>query len=126
MLLARLLQSFKEFLGEGRLKEFINFVLVYLATLDIPVKRCVRPMWGDTCARSRLCCMSCRWSARTHRPRTVAYEQGRCPLSLRLREPGRRCALKRVVWPSASVCSAARNTCASVPVDCCEALKWPS
>ena len=31
-------QSFREFLGEERLKEFINFVLGYLATLDIPIK----------------------------------------------------------------------------------------
>lgn len=29
----------REFLGEARLKEFINFVLAYLATLDIPIKR---------------------------------------------------------------------------------------
>ena len=33
------LQSMREFLGEARLKEFINFVLAYLATLDIPIKR---------------------------------------------------------------------------------------
>lgn len=33
-------QSFKDFLGEARLKEFINFVLAYLSTVDIPVKRC--------------------------------------------------------------------------------------
>jgi hypothetical protein len=46
VLSARLLQSFKEFLGEARLKEFINFVLAYLSTLDIPVKRCVRPILG--------------------------------------------------------------------------------
>jgi hypothetical protein len=32
-------QSFREFLGEARLKEFINFTLMYLATIDIPVKR---------------------------------------------------------------------------------------
>jgi phosphomannomutase len=31
--------SFREFLGEARLKEFINFTLAYLATLDIPIKR---------------------------------------------------------------------------------------
>ncbi|RYG54054.1 hypothetical protein EON66_07680 [archaeon] len=36
---ARCLQSMREFLGEERLKEFINFVLSYLSTLDIPVKR---------------------------------------------------------------------------------------
>ena len=28
-----------EYLGEDRLKEFINFVLVYLSTVDCPVKR---------------------------------------------------------------------------------------
>jgi hypothetical protein len=32
-------QSMREWLGEAKLKEFINFVLGYLATLDIPVKR---------------------------------------------------------------------------------------
>lgn len=32
-------QSMREWLGESRLKEFINFTLVYLATLDIPIKR---------------------------------------------------------------------------------------
>lgn len=31
--------SLKEFLGEDRLKQFINFTLGYLATLDIPIKR---------------------------------------------------------------------------------------
>lgn len=29
----------REFLGEAKLKEFINFVLSYLAVLDIPIKR---------------------------------------------------------------------------------------
>lgn len=29
----------KDFLGEAKLKEFINFVLAYLSVLDIPVKR---------------------------------------------------------------------------------------
>ncbi len=33
------MQSFKEFLGEEKLKTFINFTLVYLSTIDIPVKR---------------------------------------------------------------------------------------
>jgi len=28
----------REFLGEAKLKEFINFVLGYLSTLDIPIK----------------------------------------------------------------------------------------
>lgn len=28
-----------EFLGEDKLKQFINFTLAYLAQLDIPVKR---------------------------------------------------------------------------------------
>jgi len=32
-------QSFKEFLGEEKLKTFINFVLHYIADLDIPIKR---------------------------------------------------------------------------------------
>ncbi len=32
-------QSFKAFLGEEKLKEFLNFTLAYLATIDIPVKR---------------------------------------------------------------------------------------
>ena len=32
-------QSFSDFLGEGKLKEFINFTLKYLADVDIPVKR---------------------------------------------------------------------------------------
>ncbi|EGG23635.1 phosphomannomutase [Cavenderia fasciculata] len=32
-------QSIKEFLGEQRLKEFINFVLHYIADLEIPIKR---------------------------------------------------------------------------------------
>ena len=31
--------SFRAFLGEARLKEFINFTLAYLAALDIPIKR---------------------------------------------------------------------------------------
>ncbi len=33
------MQSFREFLGEARMKEFINFTLAYLSTIDIPVKR---------------------------------------------------------------------------------------
>lgn len=37
-----LLQSLKDFLGEAKLKEFINFCLHYIADLDIPIKRCVR------------------------------------------------------------------------------------
>lgn len=32
-------QSFKAFLGDEKLKEFINFTLHYIADLDIPVKR---------------------------------------------------------------------------------------
>eukprot|EP01101_Sappina_pedata_P005000 TRINITY_DN2220_c0_g1_i1.p1 TRINITY_DN2220_c0_g1~~TRINITY_DN2220_c0_g1_i1.p1 ORF type:complete len:279 (-),score=95.77 TRINITY_DN2220_c0_g1_i1:62-811(-) len=32
-------QSFKDYLGEERLKKLINFVLHYLADLDIPIKR---------------------------------------------------------------------------------------
>lgn len=32
-------QSLKAFLGEEKLKEFINFVLHYIADLDIPIKR---------------------------------------------------------------------------------------
>ncbi|EFJ38466.1 hypothetical protein SELMODRAFT_163852 [Selaginella moellendorffii] len=32
-------QSLKSFLGEDQLKEFINFVLHYIADLDIPIKR---------------------------------------------------------------------------------------
>ncbi|XP_042481624.1 phosphomannomutase-like [Macadamia integrifolia] len=33
------LQSLKSFLGEEKLKEFINFALHYIADLDIPIKR---------------------------------------------------------------------------------------
>ncbi|KAG2423113.1 hypothetical protein HXX76_002337 [Chlamydomonas incerta] len=33
------IQSLKTFLGEDKLKEFINFVLHYIADLDIPIKR---------------------------------------------------------------------------------------
>lgn len=33
------IQSLKTFLGEERLKKFINFVLHYIADLDIPIKR---------------------------------------------------------------------------------------
>ncbi|KAG6516358.1 hypothetical protein ZIOFF_026817 [Zingiber officinale] len=32
-------QSLKSFLGEDKLKEFINFTLHYLADLEIPIKR---------------------------------------------------------------------------------------
>lgn len=32
-------QSFKAFLGEEKLKTFLNFVLHYIADLDIPIKR---------------------------------------------------------------------------------------
>ena len=32
-------QSLKDFLGEDKLKRFINFVLHYIADLDIPIKR---------------------------------------------------------------------------------------
>ena len=32
-------QSIKAFLGEDKLKRFINFVLKYIASVDIPVKR---------------------------------------------------------------------------------------
>lgn len=39
MLTQLLAQSFKEFLGEEKLKEFINFTLRYLADIDIPIKR---------------------------------------------------------------------------------------
>jgi phosphomannomutase len=31
--------SFKDFLGEAKLKELINFLLMYIANLDIPIKR---------------------------------------------------------------------------------------
>jgi hypothetical protein len=31
--------SFRDFLGEARLKELINFALLYIANLDIPIKR---------------------------------------------------------------------------------------
>lgn len=33
------IQSLKKALGENKLKEFINFVLHYIADLDIPIKR---------------------------------------------------------------------------------------
>lgn len=32
-------QSISTFLGEDNIKEIINFVLVYIAGLDIPIKR---------------------------------------------------------------------------------------
>ncbi|KAG8089376.1 hypothetical protein GUJ93_ZPchr0011g27600 [Zizania palustris] len=32
-------QSLKSFLGDDKLKEFINFTLHYIADLDIPIKR---------------------------------------------------------------------------------------
>ncbi|MQM08512.1 hypothetical protein Taro_041364 [Colocasia esculenta] len=32
-------QSLKQFLGDDKLKEFINFTLHYIADLDIPIKR---------------------------------------------------------------------------------------
>lgn len=32
-------QSFKDYLGEDKLKEFVNFCLHYIADLDIPKKR---------------------------------------------------------------------------------------
>jgi phosphomannomutase len=32
-------ESIKNFLGEDRLKKFLNFTLHYLADIDIPVKR---------------------------------------------------------------------------------------
>jgi phosphomannomutase len=31
--------SFKEHLGEAKIKELVNFILVYIANLDIPIKR---------------------------------------------------------------------------------------
>jgi len=33
------LQSFKDYLGEARIQRFLNFVLHYIADLEIPVKR---------------------------------------------------------------------------------------
>ncbi len=42
LLLSRIwrhLQSIKDFLGEDRLKAFINFTLKYIADVDIPIKR---------------------------------------------------------------------------------------
>ena len=32
-------QSIKKFIGEEKLKKFINFCLHYIADLDIPIKR---------------------------------------------------------------------------------------
>ena len=34
-------QSFIKYLGEERYKPFVNFILHYLADIDIPIKRCV-------------------------------------------------------------------------------------
>ena len=34
-------QSFIKFLGEARYKSLANFILHYIADLDIPIKRCV-------------------------------------------------------------------------------------
>ena len=34
-----IIQSIKDFLGEDKLKQFINFCLKYLSELDIPIKR---------------------------------------------------------------------------------------
>jgi len=39
LLLIPAAQSLREFLGEAKLKAFLNFTLSYLAALDIPVKR---------------------------------------------------------------------------------------
>lgn len=36
--------SFIQWMGEERYKKFVNFVLVYIARLDIPVKR-----YGPSC-----------------------------------------------------------------------------
>ena len=33
-------QSFIKFLGEDKYKPFVNFILHYLADIDIPIKRC--------------------------------------------------------------------------------------
>jgi hypothetical protein len=35
-------QSISTYLGEDKIKEIVNFVLVYIAGLDIPIKRYVR------------------------------------------------------------------------------------
>ena len=35
-------QSFINWLGEDKYKPLVNFILHYLADLDIPIKRCVR------------------------------------------------------------------------------------
>ena len=35
-------QSFINWLGEEKYKPLVNFILHYLADLDIPIKRCVR------------------------------------------------------------------------------------
>lgn len=34
-------QSFIKFLGEDRYKPLVNFILHYIADMDIPLKRCV-------------------------------------------------------------------------------------
>lgn len=33
-------QSFIQFLGEDRYKTLVNFILHYLADMDLPIKRC--------------------------------------------------------------------------------------
>lgn len=44
-------QSFIGWLGEEKYKKMVNFILHYLADIDIPVKRYVVPV----CYLSRLC-----------------------------------------------------------------------
>ena len=34
-------QSFIKYVGEERYKKLVNFILRYIADLDIPIKRCV-------------------------------------------------------------------------------------
>ena len=45
------IQSLKKLLGEDKLKELINFILHYIADLDIPIKR-----GGAAGQHSRACC----------------------------------------------------------------------
>lgn len=39
-------QSFIKWLGEDKYKPLVNFILHYIADLDIPIKRSVRPFCG--------------------------------------------------------------------------------
>jgi phosphomannomutase len=41
-------QSFIQFVGEERYKKLVNFILHYIADLDIPIKRCASLLLWST------------------------------------------------------------------------------